>query len=272
MSSSVCSNCGKPGHFFRECREPITSLGILAYRQPKGSSEPEWLMICRRDSLGFIELMRGKYELSNTTAIQTLIDQMTVKERDRLLGQSFHELWLALWNGPASRRYHAEYEQAKLKFETLKKSGRLASSIAISKTTWTEPEWGFPKGRRSSTESELTCAFRETQEEAGVGRGYLHLVPGIEPFIEEFIGSNGIRYRHKYWLATAPSDLVVGLDPTNADQRREIGDVRWFTYDNALAKIRPYNTEKRTLLGKARDALQQETATPSNGSAGSHVS
>lgn len=252
MSSSVCSNCGKPGHFFRECREPITSLGILAYRRPAPEKEVEWLLICRRDSLGFIELMRGKYELTDGAAIQSLIDQMTLNERERILGQTFHELWIALWNGPASRRYHAEYEQAKLKFDSLKKSGRLTVMCAVSKTTWAEPEWGFPKGRRSSSESELTCAFRETQEEAGVGRGHLRLIPGIEPFVEEFIGSNGIRYRHKYWLAEAPASLTVGLDPKNPDQRREVGDVHWFPYADALDKIRPYNTEKRALLEKAR--------------------
>ena len=37
-----CSNCNKLGHYFRECKEPVTSYGIIAYRvkQPETSLEP----------------------------------------------------------------------------------------------------------------------------------------------------------------------------------------------------------------------------------------
>lgn len=252
--ASVCSNCGRPGHFFRECREPITSLGIIAFRRPVGSDSLQWLMIRRRDSLGFIEIMRGKYELRNEVGIQSLVDQTTVGERERLLTRSFSELWQELWNGPASRRYHQEYEQAKAKFEVLRgsSSGRraLATYVAESETAWTEPEWGFPKGRRSSTETEMACALRETWEEAGVRSRDLRIV-STTPLLEEFRGSNGICYRHRYWVAEAPPTLVVGVDPANADQRREVGDVRWCSYGEAVALIRPYNVEKKIVLTQA---------------------
>lgn len=252
--SSVCSNCGKPGHFFRECHDPITSLGILAFQQPVGSDHLHWLMIRRRDSLGFIEIMRGKYELRDEVGVQSLIDQTTVSERERLMTRSFHELWRELWNGPASRRYHQEYEQAKAKFEVLRTGGAgrriLAEYCTASTTAWAEPEWGFPKGRRSSTESEIECALRETWEEAGVRARDLKVVP-MGPLLEEFRGSNGVCYRHRYWIAQAPSGLIVGVDPTNADQRREVGDVRWCTYTEAIALIRPYNAEKKAVLSLA---------------------
>jgi len=249
MSGSTCSNCGRAGHFFRECREPITSLGILAFR--RGAAGTQWLLIRRRDSLGFIEVMRGKYELRDEEAIQTLVDQMTLPERVRLLTRPFAELWRELWNGPASRRYHVEYEQARAKFEVLRAGGAgrrdLASFCEASPTAWTEPEWGFPKGRRSSTETEIACALRETWEEAGIRPAELRLVPG-EPLLEEFRGSNGICYRHRYWIAEAPATLEVRVDPGNADQQREVGDVRWCSVEEAMLLIRPYNTEKRAVL------------------------
>ena len=40
----------------------------------------------------------------------------------------------------------------------------LTSLIKNSKTNWTEPEWGFPKGRRNYLENDLTCAIREFKE------------------------------------------------------------------------------------------------------------
>jgi 8-oxo-dGTP pyrophosphatase MutT (NUDIX family) len=264
--SSVCSNCGKHGHFFRECREPITSLGIIAFRRLSGAPV-QWLMIRRRDSLGFIELMRGKYELRDEASIQSLVDQTTLAERVRLLTQSFTDLWRELWNGAASRRYLAEYEQAKAKFDVLRGGGvaaevsrssggavsrrTLAEYCEASTTRWMEPEWGFPKGRRSSTESDITCALRETQEEAGIPASALRVLSGQEPLLEEFRGSNGVCYRHRYWLAEAPATMEVRLDPANPDQQREIGDVRWCSMAEALELIRPYNVEKRAVLARA---------------------
>lgn len=248
--TSVCSNCGKSGHFFRECREPITSLGIIAFRRPDGAPEPQWLLIRRRVSIGYIELMRGKYEPRDASGIQVLMEQATVAEREALLKRPFADLWKDLWNGPVSRRYTQEYEQARAKFEVIKSRGVLAAAIEAAKTTWKEPEWGFPKGRRSSTESELTCALRETYEEAGVARGNLRVLDG-EPLLEEYRGSNGIQYRHRYWLAEAPGDLDVGLDPANVDQRREVSDVRWCSRAEAEALIRPYAREKLAVLATA---------------------
>jgi 8-oxo-dGTP pyrophosphatase MutT (NUDIX family) len=257
--SSACSNCGKHGHFFRECHEPITSLGIIAFRRPTGPPQVQWLLIRRRDSLGFIELMRGKYELRDDAGIQSLVDQTTLSERVRLLTQGFSDLWRELWNGAASRRYLAEYEQAKAKFEVLRGAGSgagrrsLAEHCEVSTTRWMEPDWGFPKGRRGSTESEITCALRETTEETGVPAAALRVLStgGCAPLLEEFTGSNGVSYRHKYWLAEASATLEVRLDPSNADQRREVGDVRWCSTEEALTLIRPYNAEKRAVLMRA---------------------
>ena len=255
--SSVCSNCGRAGHFFRECREPITSLGILAFRVPICSTETEWLLIRRRVSIGFIEIMRGKYEIRDSTCIQALVDQATLSERTMLLTREFADLWRSLWNGPASRRYQAEYEQSKAKFDVLRKRGTLAELCTASQTTWTEPEWGFPKGRRSSTETELACALRETYEEAGVRRSDLRILDQ-PPLMEEYRGSNGICYRHRYWLAEADPTLVVAMDETNVDQNREISDVRWCTMEQATELIRPYNKEKIAVLEAAAKIIAQE--------------
>lgn len=247
--SSVCSNCGKPGHFFRECHEPITSLGIVAFRR-RDEQPTQFLLVRRRVSIGFIEIMRGKYENRDLAGIQALVDQATVGEREQLMKRGFAELWRDLWNGAPTRRYQVEYEQAKAKFEVLRSRGALAASVAASSTAWSEPEWGFPKGRRSSSESEIACALRETYEEAGVPSDKLRIVDKT-PLMEEYVGSNGIEYRHRYWLAEAPATLDVRMDPRNVDQVREISDVRWCTLEEGLALIRGYSQEKRAVLSAA---------------------
>lgn len=247
----MCSNCGATGHFFRECPEPITSFGIMAYRDVDAESTKQWLLVRRRVSIGYIELMRGKYKIRDTDGIQVLVDQATLTEREHLLSQSFESQWLKLWSGLPSHRYQIEYYNAKTKMELLKQRGVLKAAVEASTTHWTEPEWGFPKGRRSFRETELDCALRETYEEAGVDPMCLSVVSTITPLEERYQGSNGISYRHRYWVARAPSDLSVRVDESNHLQCKEIGAVRWCGVEAARALIRPYSVERMVLLEKA---------------------
>ncbi len=59
------------------------------------------------------------------------------------------------------------------KFEALKagitltngETFSLADLMEETNTSWIEPEWGFPKGRRNNQETDLDCALREFKEE-----------------------------------------------------------------------------------------------------------
>ena len=53
-----CNNCGKIGHLFHQCKVPITSIGVITFRIINGSIEI--LLIRRKDSLAFVDFMRGK--------------------------------------------------------------------------------------------------------------------------------------------------------------------------------------------------------------------
>ena len=63
-----CNNCGKNGHLYHQCKLPITSIGIVAFRIK--DQIPEYLMIRRKDSFGYIDFMRGKYSPYNINQIQ----------------------------------------------------------------------------------------------------------------------------------------------------------------------------------------------------------
>ena len=62
---TICNNCGIQGHMFFSCKRPIMSFGIICYRVNPKNMKIEYLMIRRKDSLGYVEFLRGKYHIHN---------------------------------------------------------------------------------------------------------------------------------------------------------------------------------------------------------------
>ena len=93
-----CNNCGKRGHSFYQCKMPITSNGIIAYRKHPETKVIEYLMICRKDSLGLMDFIRGKYSVNNKYYIMNMISQMTNSEKNMLRTRSFDEIWKMVWD------------------------------------------------------------------------------------------------------------------------------------------------------------------------------
>ena len=58
---NFCNNCGKTGHAFHQCKHPITSIGIITFRA--NTEGIQYLLIRRKDSLGYVDFMRGKISL-----------------------------------------------------------------------------------------------------------------------------------------------------------------------------------------------------------------
>lgn len=229
MSAVRCNNCGFMYHNIKQCRTPITSNGVIHVHEGK------YLMIKRRKTLGYVDFMRGRYA-KNPAYLMNLIDEMTVQERKDLLEHDFttlsHDMWHAFHEEPAARD----------KFNDMKRDGQLKALIDKCTTTWEEQEWGFPKGRRNSNESEVACALREYEEETGYDRHGVVLLQNVLPFEEIFIGSNYKAYKHKYYV-------VFGAPKTlRKFQESEVSDLQWFTYEEVLEKIRPYNVERKKVL------------------------
>ena len=118
-----CNNCKKPGHSYYQCKSPIISLGIIAYRNNnnnKNKNKREYLMICRKDTLGFIDFMRGKYSLKNKEHLQNIINEMTITEKHNLKNLSFSQLWQILWGEFIGMQYKKEEFESSEKFTKLK--------------------------------------------------------------------------------------------------------------------------------------------------------
>lgn len=253
-----CNNCGKQGHLFQHCKAPITSVGVIAFK--KIHDQIRYLMICRKDSLGYVDFMRGKYPLHNNEYLKNIINEMTIYEKEKLLTQDFDVLWKDLWGNLLGVQYRGEEKTSREKMQALKegvmiknKLYTLKGLIQDSDTHWETPEWGFPKGRRNYQEKDLMCAVREFEEETGYNRSSIKVISNIIPFEEIFTGSNYKSYKHKYYLAC--TDESVGS--LKGYQQTEVSDLKWMTYEECVKTIRPYNLEKLSILDKVNNILKE---------------
>ena len=259
-----CNNCGKNGHVMHACKNPIISNGIIAFK--RADEIASYLMIRRKDTLGFVEFIRGKYPIYNQMYVQRLIDEMTVDEKHRLQTQTFSELWKNVWGDYLNSKYQNEEAVSCERFNLLKSGIRLSRNggscytlntlIANSKTQWSEPEWGFPKGRRNYQEKDIDCALREFSEETGYDGTRLVVMQNVIPYEEIFMGSNMKTYKHKYYVACMPLPDQLPCEPPNF-QKTEVSKMAWFTYDECMQHIRPYNLEKINILCNLNNALNE---------------
>jgi 8-oxo-dGTP pyrophosphatase MutT (NUDIX family) len=254
---NFCNNCGKHGHSFHQCKNPITSIGLIVFNN--NGSEIEYLMIRRKDSLGFVDFMRGKYPLFNKRYLLNIISEMTDTEKNNLLTKDFDILWNELWGEFIGIQYRGEERISREKFNSLKigitlshEEYNLQSLINICNNDWKEPEWGFAKGRRNYQEKDLTCAFREFEEETGYSKMSLRLIQNIIPIEELFTGSNYKSYKHKYFIAY----MDKNAKPINNYQKSEVSKVEWLPFKECLNIIRPYNLERIDILHRINNILK----------------
>lgn len=279
-NGNYCNNCGKSGHIYSNCSVPITSIGVIAFRNSseyekikeenkKGECECEcepenkyeYLMIQRTDSFGYVEFIRGKYSLYNCQYIKNIIDEMTVYEKNNILTKPFNELWSLLWGEYSGIQYRGEEQVSKNKFVQLKNgiemsSGlkyNLESLISSSTTKWETAEWGFPKGRRNHQEKDLDCGFREFEEETGYDKFSLKQIHNVIPYEEIFIGSNIKSYKNKYYLSYMSRDTIQ----KNEYQTSEVKNMKWLSYKECMDIIRPYNVEKKNIITSVNNTLNK---------------
>ena len=210
-------------------------------------------MIRRKCSLGYIEFIRGRYNVDDVEHIESLFHQMITTEIKDISENTFDRLWNKLWKSNAkSKSYEAEYISSKKKFIKLKNTSKynLSYFCDFIKPYYNTPEWGFPKGRRNFYEKNIECAKREFAEETNLNNNEYILFDNIITLNEIFKGTNNIPYKHIYYIGTCDKTKDVGLNNQNIHQSLEIGDIGWFTYNEAINLIRPYHTERKKILNE----------------------
>ena len=321
--TKYCNNCGIFGHNYKECQRPITSYGIITFAYHPKSKQYYYLMIRRKDSYGFIGLLRGKYNINDKHSIITLINEMTNKEKNNVLSLEFDDLWKILWGSYSTTKYKYEKHIASQKFYNLKSGydGKidytLESLIKESNTNWDETEWEFPKGLRNKTEYNIQTAIREFYEETGYKKQDIDIIQNLQPFTETYIGSNFKAYSHIYFLSRFKysiepyinkqiltnkniiiknesidiSNTIESIDISNTIEKSEcfkksfnrwkndtndkndygrlsskhirdfhnceVSKLKWMTFDDCIANIRPYDYKKLEIIKKIHSIINK---------------
>ena len=189
-------------------------------------------------------ILRGKYNIHNNFHIKNILNEITHTEKQNIINFNYKQLWIKLWDITDSdeiSKINSNKNNNETKFEHLKKN-----PIFINHNTkYSEPEWGFPKGRRNLKESDINCAIREFNEETGFSQDVIKIFENIYTLEENFTGSNLKSYKHKYFIA-----FIDFKDSHNIHnfQKSEIGNMRCMSYNETISSIRDYNYEKIDLV------------------------
>ena len=253
MKTIYCTNCGKVGHNYKNCKNPIISYGIMLFKYEEDMFK--LLMVQRKDSIAYIEFIRGKYSISNTTKLFNLLENMTKNEFYNILNFEFDYLWNKLWSSnidkSSVKKFEKEYSSSFKKFNIIKSKSNsinIYDFMSVLNISYNDTEWGIPKGRRNLNELDIEVANREFQEETNLTSNDYCILNAISPLRERFLGTNKLKYDHIYYIAVCYKDIKPVINYSNINQILEIKNIHWFNKINAIKHIRKYETEKKKII------------------------
>ena len=258
---------------------PITSYGCI-YRSV--TDKVRYLIIQRKDSVGYVDLIRGTYRESQ---LFFMIQDLPLRERERLLNHNFEDLWKDFHlKGPDYENKLGEgFEYAKGVFQKIQPY----ISDLFKFIPPADPEgknlWLFPKGKlnwsfedmfdaeensteavpKLSPESPFDCALREFREETN---GHEIRESGkllfADPVVERFLGSNSKNYQTNYFVFQTDTLPKIKESERRATGIREIslGEVEkccWVELEELSKHLRP---ERLELIRYIEDNLSNQFA------------
>ena len=261
-NNNICQNCGIKGHHIRNCNNPITSLGVVLYNRDKEGLK--YLLVRRKNTIGFVEFIRGKYAINDKTYILQLFNVMTENEIQLITDKDFPYLWEFLWMdkrfNKTSQKVKRDYDAAFEKFKKIKQGygeNKISIEYFIEKKDkfYIEQEWGFPKGRRNFNENNYNAAIREFIEETNIKKKDIICSPESDNYSEVYISYDNIQYQNIYYLAEYIGDGNFTIDKSKHEQFTEISNVDFFSLNSVMDKLRDYDVEKKRLINQINQNL-----------------
>lgn len=202
----------------------------------------KFLLVKRRNSLNYIDFIRGKYDINNLNSIVSMAKLMSKDEIELLKKHNFNKLWYDLWLKNAyKKKYLYEMNKSKDKFNYLK-SINFFDNL---NSEYVSTEWEIPKGGKKYNESNIDCAIREFEEETSLNQNNYKIISCIEPIHDIFVGTNNKEYRHIFYTAIYNNN---NNSEENNHSNNEIECVKWCSWNDIKTLIRTYNNSKIKII------------------------
>jgi|SRR6478609_292103 len=276
----LCIKCGAEGHTNRSCKEPVTSFGLVVYTKgkpgfhkgrlyerqhtdcdfhpkletdrfsatPSKPGELLFLLVERKDTVGFLNLVQGSYpeiEPYKSKKLQRYLSELTCEERQKLVQLPFMDLWKVAGSDKK------DVPKAQNKYINLDIQKWISSSACL----YREADYIMPKGRLKFAESTRQCALREFSEETGYSRNDVQLID-VPPYVEQFVGTDGKTYRNVFYVGRLKDSARIctklGDDP---NQSKEVRNIGWFNIVDCQYLMRDYHQDKKDILLNAHSLI-----------------
>lgn len=111
--------------------------------------------------------------------------------------------------------------------------------------------WNFPKGHFEEGENSMDTALRETEEETGLKKEELHIIPGFKAYERFYFVKDGEKIHDTVilFLAETKQDKVV-ISP------REHSGFAWFLYPDAIKALGGKYVGTKRVLKMAHDFIR----------------
>jgi len=263
-NNKFCINCGKKGHIGKLCKYPKNSYGCIIFKWSE--SNIKYLMVQRKYSPEYTDIIRGKYYNGENILhkyLILLIQKLPLVERNYILQHDFDYLWKQIWLWTNTEKqiniFQKNYKNCEKKFNLLKNGIDELSFVSLFEkypTTFVEPDWEFPKGRRRMGEHDQICAIRECCEETSLKFSDFTLYKFIQPFQEKFKGVDDVEYCNNYYVGLFINhNKLIYYDPSHIEQNKEIRKIGWFTEEEIIKLINPLYSHRLKLLTDVKQTI-----------------
>jgi 8-oxo-dGTP pyrophosphatase MutT (NUDIX family) len=216
------------------------SFGIICARYNNNLHQIEFLLEKKRCTYAYIDFILGNYNINDNNRLIDLFNNMTISEKINILSLDFGVMWYYAWLVNPDKTFIGS-SSIKCNFDVKKKIfinnfseniGIIFNLIKSSKNI--DTIWEFPKGRKNTrNESEIIAAIREFNEETGISKKNITILPKYGYFCDDFV-HDGTNYFFKYYLAECSNVIEPNVNFFSSSQLIEIDQLKWIPFNHAI--------------------------------------